>query len=308
VDKKSRNSLIFSQVFDVVDIGLIVLDKDLRICHWNRWMQLQSGIEPDKIIGAVIFDFFPNLQRPCFLRNCKAVFTFGNFSFFSQKLHHYLFPLKPISSFDSGFKFMQQNCTMGPLRDGRGAIEYIFISVHDVTEAVSFEQRLLEMNMKDALTGINNRRCLEIRLREEIERHKRYAHPLSLIIFDIDCFKQINDTYGHQCGDYILTEVAATISKTIRSEDILARFGGDEFCCLLPETSSGAALVLAERFRKKIARRIFRSQNDKIKTTISLGVAALSEGDTKSAALLKKADDALYEAKNNGRNQVALFK
>jgi diguanylate cyclase (GGDEF)-like protein len=298
------DSMVFFQVFDMVDIGLVILDKDLRVCHWNRWMQLHSGIPTDKIVGALIFDTFPQLKRPRFLRSCKTVLTFGNFCFFSQKLHHYLFPFKPISSFDAEFKFMQQSCTMGPVRDDKGAVEYIFISVHDVTEAVNFEQKLFEMNMRDALTGINNRRCLEMHLKEEMDRHKRYGHSLSLIIFDIDFFKHINDAYGHQCGDYILKAIADSIEKSIRSEDIFARYGGEEFCCLLPETSLDAAVILAERFRKKISKKIHRYQGNQIKVTISLGVSTLGPGTSSPESLLKKADEGLYQAKNTGRNRV----
>jgi diguanylate cyclase (GGDEF)-like protein len=301
---ENRDSPMFFQVFDMVDIGLIILDRDLRVCHWNRWMQLHSGIYPDKIVGSLIFDVFPNLKRPRFLKNCKTVLTFGNFCFFSPKLHHYLFPFQPISSFDSQFKFMQQSCTMGPLRNEKGAIEYLFISVHDVTEAVNFEQRLLEMNMKDVLTGISNRRCLEMHLKEEVERHRRYNHPISLIMFDIDFFKHINDAYGHQCGDYILKGIASTIHKSIRSGDVLARYGGEEFCCLLPETNIEAATILAERFREKIAGKIYRYQGNRIKVTISLGVANFDEEICTPKLLLGKADERLYKAKHAGRNCV----
>lgn len=288
----------------MVDIGLVILDHDLRVRYWNRWMHLHSDIDADKIIGSFVCDVFPNLNRPRFLNNCKAVFTFGNFCFFSQKLHHYLFPLKPISSFDSDFKYMQQNCTMGPLRNEKNDITSLFIAVHDVTETVSFEKKLMELNMIDSLTGMNNRRSLELHLKEEIERHKRYGHALSLIMFDIDHFKQVNDTYGHQCGDSILQAIAELIGDSIRSEDILARYGGEEFCCVLPETPLSAAAVLAERFREKIADHVFVCQDHRVHLTISLGVSTMGEKAATSDELLKNADDGLYAAKNRGRNQL----
>jgi diguanylate cyclase (GGDEF)-like protein len=147
---------------------------------------------------------------------------------------------------------MQQNCMMRTLRGEYGSIKYIFVAVYDVTETVHSEQKkLMEMNTRDALTGIHNRRSLEICLGEEIERAKRYGHPLSMIMFDIDYFKKVNDTYGHQCGDFILQQIATTIEKNIRIEDTLARYGGEEFCCILPEISIESTTVLAERFRKK---------------------------------------------------------
>lgn len=299
-------SIMFSQVFDMVDIGLVILDKELRVQYWNRWMQLHSNIVHDQIQGSLICDVFPNLKRPRFLNNCKAVFTFGNFCFFSQKLHRYLFPFKPISSFDTGFQFMQQNCTMGPLRNEQGDITHLFIAVHDVTEAVNFEQRLVALNMIDALTGVNNRRSLEAHLRDEVDRHKRYSHPLSLIMFDIDHFKNVNDTYGHQCGDFVLQKIAEIVGNTIRTEDVLARYGGEEFCCVLPETSAASAMILAERLRKKIADHVFEFQKERIRVTISLGVSFMNAGTSTADMLLKKADDGLYAAKNGGRNQIKM--
>jgi diguanylate cyclase (GGDEF)-like protein len=298
------DSIVFSQVLGMVDIGLVILDRELRVRYWNRWMQLHSGIEPEHILGSAVCDAFPNLKRPRFLNNCKAVLTFGNFCFFSQKLHRFLFPLKPISSFDGDFEYMQQSCTMGPLRNKEDQIEYLFIAVHDVTETVNFEKKLMELNMIDALTGVNNRRSLEIHLKEEFDRHRRYDRPFSLIMFDIDHFKKINDTYGHQCGDYILQSMATLISNSVRGEDILARYGGEEFCCLLPETALAAARSIAERCRKKVASSPFKYEEQIISVTISLGVSSMSEETVQPDMLLKKADEGLYVAKNNGRNRV----
>jgi diguanylate cyclase len=301
-----RDSAIFFQVFDMVDIGLVILDRDLHILHWNRWMELHSSISPDKIVGSSLYTVFPNLKRPRFLNGCKAVLAFGNFCFFSQKLHQYLFPFKPISSFDAQFEYMQQNCTMGPLRNAQGEVEYVFIAVHDVTETVNFERKLMAMNLIDALTGINNRRSLEMHLKNEYDRYKRYGRPLSLIMFDIDHFKRVNDTHGHQCGDHILITIAALIQNAIRSEDLLARYGGEEFCCLLPETSLDAAMILAERFRSRIDKNIFYCQEIQLNLTISLGVSTASAETATPELLLKKADEGLYAAKESGRNRIVV--
>lgn len=208
---------------------------------------------------------------------------------------------------DTDVKQMQQSCTMGPLRNDQGEITHLFIAVQDVTEAVKFEHRLMELNMIDSLTGINNRRGFDQRLREEEGRHKRYGHPLSLIMFDIDHFKNVNDTYGHQCGDYVLQTIAELVGKSIRSGDVLARYGGEEFCCILPEASLDAALVTADRFRTMIAGYPFCCQHDSIQLTISLGVSSMG-GETLSAEmLLKKGDEGFYLTKNKGRNRVEVI-
>ncbi|MBI5902697.1 MAG: diguanylate cyclase [Deltaproteobacteria bacterium] len=296
--------MIFTQIFDMVDMGLVVLDADLKVTHWNRWMELRSEIPADKIVGAPLFDFFPNLNNPKFIRSCRSVLNFGNFSFFSQKLHLYLFPFNPVSSFKSKSQHMQQYCTMGPLRDENNAIKNLYISVQDVSELVLYEQKLIEMNMKDGLTGAYNRRFLDVKLKEEFNRHRRYSRPLSLIMFDIDHFKKVNDTHGHQCGDHILKAVASKIASSIRNTDFLVRYGGEEFCCVLPETAFEAAALLAERFRANVADTEFAFKESTLRITISLGVSGLDKDNNTPELLIKKADESLYEAKKTGRNKV----
>jgi len=296
--------MIFNQIFDMVNLGLVILDKEYKVYKWNRWMELHSGIEAEKISGKPVFDFFPNLNNPTFLRNCKSVFAFGNFSFFSQKLHKYFFPFKPETSIGSTFEFMQQSCTMGPLRDADNKIQYIFLSVQDVTEVVAYEKQLFLLSVKDGLTGVYNRRYLEKRLKDEFERHLRYRRALSLIILDIDFFKKINDTYGHQCGDFILMEMSKTISKNLRKIDVLARYGGEEFCCLILEAQLPSALIIAERLRKTVDESQFIFKGTLIETSISLGVSSVQDEINSPEELLKKADVALYKAKENGRNRV----
>lgn len=300
--------MIFSQIFDMMNIGLVILDKDLRVYKWNRWMELHSGIAPDSVVGSSVFGFFPNLKNPTFERNCKSVLTFGNFCFFSQKLHKYLFPFKPEATFSSDFEYMQQSCTMGPLREENNVIKYLFITVQDVTEITDFENKLLDMSIKDGLTGVFNRRFFDGRLKEEFERHKRHARPLSLIFLDIDFFKEINDKYGHQCGDFILKSLSKKVADEIRKIDILARYGGEEFCCLLLETDLPVAFHVAERLRKIIAEHKFNFRNHSIRITISLGISELKEGIDSPDVLLKKSDDALYKAKRTGRNKAVVLK
>jgi len=291
-----------TQIFDTVNFGLVVLDRDIRIQHWNRWMAMHSGIPATQIIGEPLFEFFPHLNTPSFNKNCKAVLSFGNFAFFAQKLHRFLFPFKPDSSFGYHFDLMQQSCTMGPLRSDNNSISGIFLIVQDVTELATYEQKLVEMNTKDALTGIYNRRFLESRLREECERHRRYARSMSLIMIDIDFFKKVNDTYGHQFGDLVLKSVASKVVSVIRKTDIVARFGGEEFCCILPETDADAAEKVAEHLRTHVEGMENNFEKTSIRVTISLGISSFVTEDT-SETLLKRADDALYQAKHSGRNR-----
>lgn len=298
---------MFQQIFDAINLGIIILDRELKIHGWNRWMEIHSGFSFDNVKGSSIFDIFPHLNNPKFTRSCKSVFTFGNFCFFSQKLHHYLFPFKTKNYSDTRFEYMQQSCAMGPLRNENNDIKHLFIYVQDMTEVAVYEQKLLEMNMRDGLTGIFNRRFLETRLNEEFNRHKRYGGIFSIIMFDIDFFKRVNDTYGHQCGDFILKSISSRASSLIRNVDFLSRYGGEEFCCLLPETGIPAALTVAERFRSAIEKQENNFDGNVIKVTISLGVAEFSKDLESATMLIKKADEALYRAKKEGRNKVVVM-
>lgn len=298
--------MIFSQISDMINIGLVVLDEDLKVHFWNRWMALHSGIDSEKIVGQNLFDFFPNLNEPKFLRNSRSVFAFGNFAFFSQKLHRYLFPFPPTYSDKTRFKYMQQSCTMGPIRDEDKQVRYIFLSVNDVTEVVNYEEQLIEMNRKDALTGIFNRRFFAQKLQEEFIRGRRHNRPLSLIMIDIDHFKQVNDNYGHQVGDEVLKTFSARMQDRIRKTDMLARYGGEEFACLLPETNGESALLLAKDLCHIVAEETWVCRDVKLQMTISIGIAEGRPEMADSEALLKKADDALYEAKA-GRNRAILY-
>jgi len=181
--------MIFAQIFDMINVGIVVLDKELMVIKWNRWMETHSEIKAEQIIGHSLFEFYPQLKTKWFNRSCKSVLKFGNFSFFSQKLHKYVFPFKSVYTVSTGFSTMQQSVTMGPLRDKDNQIKYLYIMIQDVTEIAAYEQKLLEMNIRDPLTGAFNRRFMFCRLKEEIERYRRYGRPFSVIIQDIDFFK-----------------------------------------------------------------------------------------------------------------------
>lgn len=163
---------------------------------------------------------------------------------------------------------------------------------------------------RDGLTKIGNRRSFEERLDAEAARHGRYDLPLSLIIVDVDHFKAVNDTCGHQAGDEVLREMAALMGEGLRSSDYPARYGGEEFVVILPHTSREQAALLAERIRQRVAERVFRaatadSGRAGLRLTVSAGVAALAPGST-AQELVLLADQALYLAKNNGRNRVVV--
>jgi len=164
---------------------------------------------------------------------------------------------------------------------------------------------LLELSNTDHLTGLFNRRYLMEALEKEFQRSLRKGGNLSLIILDIDHFKQVNDTYGHLQGDVVLNKVALQLQKELRSYDIAARYGGEEFVALLPDAMLKEALFVAERVRQSVQGTKFNGALAPLSITVSMGIATLPTPDgTTVDAFIKMADDALYRAKANGRNRV----
>ncbi|MGA1845923.1 diguanylate cyclase [Deferribacter abyssi] len=172
--------------------------------------------------------------------------------------------------------------------------------IDDVTEQEKKISDLMKKAILDELTMAYNRRYFNLVVNEEIERAKRYRQKLGLIIFDIDFFKKINDTFGHQAGDYVLKKLSNIIKKNIRTTDILFRVGGEEFAILLPNTDLEAACNVAEKLRRIIENIQFDTVK---KVTISMGVTELKEGDDMES-FYDRCDQALYQAKENGRNRI----
>jgi len=175
--------------------------------------------------------------------------------------------------------------------------------LQEIAERKRAEEKLREISELDPLTMIYNRRKLLELLMLEIEKVKRYARPLSLIMLDIDFFKKINDKHGHNMGDAVLKSTTSIICGNIRKIDIFARYGGDEFIILSPETDKQGAMSLADKIRDAVALHSYPAMEP---VTISVGVAELSPEDS-GAGLIEKADEALYLAKKRGRNRVELF-
>nr|WP_291316764.1 GGDEF domain-containing protein [Desulfuromonas sp.] len=166
-------------------------------------------------------------------------------------------------------------------------------------------QLLLELSNTDPLTRLHNRRSLMQTLRREFQRSRRIDTPLSLVMADIDHFKKVNDTYGHQQGDSVLVALGDLFNEKLRPYDLAARFGGEEFALVLPETDLANAQQVAERIREAAARLTFPGPLKELRLTISLGVATFPSGNIQSEDdLIREADYALYNAKRGGRNRV----
>lgn len=181
------------------------------------------------------------------------------------------------------------------------------VTMIDTTYQRKLRQEVENLARIDPLTSTYNRRFLMELGERELERSRRYEVPLSIILLDVDHFKEINDVYGHLAGDRVLIGMSEQLRSCLRSVDIIARFGGDEFIVLLPETSSIAASQVAERLRREIEMITTSELNDEQTPTISLGIASTNDGSCSMDQLLETADRALYRSKNFGRNRITAF-
>jgi len=196
--------------------------------------------------------------------------------------------------------------TCSVVRDGKGRARHVITQVQDVSERKELARNLEYLVDHDFLTGLHNRRLFETELAREVERAKRYGTPAALLVIDLDHFKEINDSLGHQAGDGLLKGVAGLLKQRARKADVLARLSGDEFALLLPQTSADRAEVVADEIVKTLNRRMPTTTGESSAVTASVGVA-VSDGLT-DTELLAYADLAMYEAKEAGRNRFAVYR
>lgn len=189
---------------------------------------------------------------------------------------------------------------ISPLKNEKGDIRYFVSTSRDISDRITLENELKQLATQDALTGIYNRYKINAKIEEEIKRADRYEESFGLVMFDIDHFKKVNDTYGHDVGDYVLQELSRVILSNIRETDSFGRWGGEEFMLLLPHTPKEEIVEIAEKLRQKVQEHPFEHVKQ---ITISIG-ATLYKRNEGIAKLIKRADIALYEAKSHGRNQV----
>ncbi len=297
-----------------IDVGLVILNTNFEIELWNGFMQNHSARMPDEVLGKSVFELFPELPESWFRRKADTVFVLKNSAFTTWEQRPYLFRFNNYRPITSMADFMYQNSTIIPLTNVRGEVEHICLIVYDVTEVAVNRLQLQEVNTQlqqlsrtDGLTGLLNRASWEAELVHEYQRYQRHQHLCSMLMFDIDHFKRVNDNYGHPTGDEVIRQTAACLKENIREIDIAGRYGGEEFAVILPDTHAEGALVVAERLRKKIDTLSVHYDGLYVEYSISLGIAELNPTMNEPTAWIECADKALYQAKHNGRNNSVIY-
>ena len=301
-------------VLQFIDVGLVILDKDFNIQLWNAFMQNHSAKAPNEILGKSLFTAFPEVPEEWFRRKANSVFSLHNSAFTTWEQRPYLFKFMSYRPITSIADYMYQNSTIIPLKDTNGQVQNICLIIYDVTEtAVSRIQiqaanaKLHHLSRHDGLTGLLNRKTWETELEEEFKRFSRYGNVSSLIMFDIDHFKKVNDGYGHPAGDEVIRQTATAASSCIRDIDKAGRYGGEEFGIILTNTDPEGALVVAERIRKKIEALTVTYEEFSIKFTVSLGISAVETTFGETTHWIDAADKGLYQAKRAGRNNSIIY-
>lgn len=303
-----------SNIANRLNTGILILDNDFNILMWNRFLEVHANKKATQVIGNSIFNVFPELPQKWFERKLSSVIQLKTQSFCGWEQRHHLFELSHSRPITTDSDFMAQNCTFLPIEEN-GGVERICILIEDVTDVYHYQtqlnkvlQELALSNRVDGLTQAFNRKHWEECLANEFSRARRHSEELALVMLDLDHFKLLNDTFGHQGGDAVLIDTAKVINKLLRMGDLFGRYGGEEFAVILPNTDMDGAQEVAERIRQAIAKNTIDFQGQNISVTASIGVAVIDQQDIRYEDLIRHADLALYKAKHAGRNRVCLAK
>jgi len=311
-----RNHFL-QHILDASTTRIWHFDKEVRVVSLNKAAQENLEFPLAHYLGKTTFDYFYNLEDArLYYEMDMQVINSGQADL--GRLDIYEAP--------DGNTFYKKVDRI-PYFDENGAIAGLTVYSYDITEQKRAEISLLEQRLEleaeikkritaekelrrlartDPLTGIYNRRHFFELGNKELTRTRRTNQPLSILMFDIDHFKRINDTYGHQVGDRVLKTITATCHENLRQMDVFARYGGEEFVILLPEIGVDNARQVAHKMSTLIGQQEIMFENQRIAVTASLGVAALSSESESLDQLLARADDALYQAKEAGRNRVMI--
>ncbi|MES0873896.1 GGDEF domain-containing protein [Sinimarinibacterium thermocellulolyticum] len=281
----------------VTSFGIYLIDRDGVIRSWNRGAANLTGHAREQVLGQPFQMLFVDADVRAGVPRRTLEFVRAN--------HHVRDEQRRARR--GGADFLAQ-IALDALRAASGELLGFVEVFQDITEAKQREERLYQRATRDPLTGVANRGHFTEMAALEIERARRFAEPLSLMLLDIDHFKRVNDTHGHEAGDRVIQTLAQTCVASARKIDLVARLGGEEFAILLPRANKEPAAEMAQRLRRLIGeQRVPIGGGREIAFTVSIGVASLRPTTRDLAELLRNVDAALYKAKREGRNRVELW-
>lgn len=308
------NDWLTGPILEQLNSGVLVVDEDFQLVYLNSFLQRHSSVQLTEVKGKSLFQVFADVPEAWLRRKFASVLELQSPSFSSWEQRQYVIKLPHLRPVTSSSQYMAQNCTMLPLHDPTGR-RYVCMLIEDATDAFVYQQhlqttlqKLEQSNRVDGLTQVLNRRYWEEQLKLEVQRAQRYQQPLSLLLFDLDKFKQLNDQYGHLGGDSVLIELTARVRALLRDTDWFGRYGGEEFGIVLTNTALAGAVEVAERICLAVSSKAVTFHEHSIQSSISVGVAQLdTTGDRAHEVLIGQADMALYNAKREGRNRVISY-
>lgn len=302
------------ELLQFLDIGLIVIDTTLEIKIWNSFMINHTAIDKEEALDKNLFDLIPSLPEDYLRRKFDSVIALQNTLTITWQQRPYLFKMDNYRPITSAAEHMYQNVRIMPLINANTVVDHIAIVIYDVTESaraqLTFKQQNEQLTLSsriDPLTQVFNRGYWEHRLQTEFKRFSRVKTKSVLVMLDIDFFKKVNDTYGHQAGDNVLRFMGDLLKQQYRVTDIIGRYGGEEFGILLLDTTTERAEVLVEKLRLEIENSIIRHEKSEIKITLSFGLTQISDQFKSHEQWIDLADKALYLSKQNGRNRATVL-
>ena len=281
-----------AQAMEQMDEMVRITDKEGYITYVNEALVRHTGYKKSEVIGNTNRLFKSGKHSEAFYRKM-----------YEAILNKESYQATFINAKKSGEIYYEDQVITPILSEEDDTIIYFVSTSKDITESVKMQEKMKALATLDTLTGIKNRYSMNLAIESEIKRSKRYKSSFAIMMFDIDFFKRVNDTYGHDMGDYVLEEFSRVVTANIRDTDIFGRWGGEEFLLLAPNETYDGALILAEKIRKSVELHNFERVGQ---ITISIGFTICDDNADKER-LLKRVDEALYEAKERGRNRVVYY-
>ncbi|MDF1879849.1 diguanylate cyclase [Sulfurimonas sp. MAG313] len=291
IEETKEKLKLLAQAMEQMDELVRITDKNGVILYINEALIRHTGFTRRDLIGHKINIFKSGKHSPTFYKDLwKTVLSGKTYKgiFVNQKK-------------DNSLYYEEEVIT--PIKDQKNKIIYFIATSQDITKRIQMEEKLYRLATIDELTEIYNRHKINEEINIGIDRVKRYKETFVLIMFDIDFFKVVNDSYGHDVGDFVLKELSRLVLNNIRESDRFGRWGGEEFMLVLPHVDKKQALFTAEKLREAVSSHDFK---EAVHITISMGVVCFEKGDTKET-VLKRVDKALYQAKEEGRDRVVFL-